>query len=77
MISDVTKRQKNVNSPVFLFGNLTRPIRRDDGVDSRLAGFPANLLYSQVPDPHTNRETAKLLFMMCAYDPAKLLGDKQ
>jgi hypothetical protein len=77
MISDVTKKQKDASSPVIWFGNLPRPIRPDDGVDSRLAGFPANLLYSQIADPETDRETAKFLMMMCAFDPAKLLGDKQ
>ena len=77
MISDDTKRQKGASSPVIWFGNLPRPIRPDVGVDSRLAGFPANLLYSQIADPDTDRETAKLLLMMCAFDPAKLLADKQ
>jgi hypothetical protein len=77
MISDDSKKQKDASSPVFWFGNLPRPIRSGDGVDSRLAGFPVNLLYSQIADPETNRETAKFLFMMCAFDPAKLLGDKQ
>jgi len=67
----------NESSPVFLFGNVPRPIRPDESVDSRLAGFPANLLYSQISDPETDRETAKLLLMMCAFDPAKLLGDKE
>ena len=67
----------NEDSPVFLFGNIPRPIRPDETVDSRLAGFPANLLYSHIADPETDRETAKLLLMMCAFDPAKLLGDKQ
>jgi hypothetical protein len=77
MISDVTKRQKDASSPVFWLGNLPRRIRPDEVVDSRLAGFPVNLLYSQIVDPQTDRETAKLLLMMCAFDPAKLLGDKQ
>jgi hypothetical protein len=77
MISDVTKRQKNASGPATWFGNLPRPIRADDGVDSRLAGFPVNLLYSQIADPETDRETAKFLLMMCAFDPARLLGDKQ
>jgi hypothetical protein len=77
MISDVTKKQKDASSPVIWFGNLPRPIRPDDGVDARLAGFPANLLYSQIADPETDRETAKFLMMMCAFDPARLLGDRQ
>lgn len=67
----------NEGSPVFLFGNIPRPIRPDETVDSRLAGFPANLLYSQITDLETERETARLLLMMCAFDPAKLLGDKE
>jgi hypothetical protein len=45
MISDVTKKQKDASSPVIWFGNLPRPIRPVNGVDSRLAGFPANLLH--------------------------------
>ena len=53
MISDDTKRQKDASSPVFWFGNIPRQIRSDDGVDSRLAGFPVNLLYSQIADPET------------------------
>jgi hypothetical protein len=57
MISDVTKRQKDASSPVIWFGNLPRPIRPDNGVDSRLAGFPANLLYSQVADRETDITT--------------------
>jgi hypothetical protein len=67
----------NEGSPVCLFGNIPRRIRPDEAVDSRLAGFPVNLLYSQIADPETDRETAKLLLMMCAFDPAKLLGDKE
>ena len=77
MISDDTNRQKEASSPLLWFGNLPRQIRPDEAADSRLAGFPANLLYSQIADPETNRETAKLLVLMCAFDPAKLLGDKQ
>ena len=77
MISEDTKNQKDASSPVFWFGNLPRPIRSDEGVDSRLAGFPANLLYSQIADPETDGETAKFLLMMCAFDPARLLGDEQ
>ena len=76
MISEDTKKQKLASGPVW-FGNLPRRIRPDEAVDSRLAGFPANLLYSQIADPGTNSETAKFLLMMCAFDPAKLLGDKQ
>lgn len=77
VISDVTEKQKGASSPAIWFGNLPRPIRPDDGVDSRLAGFPANLLYPQIADPGTDRETAKFLLMMCAFDPAKLLRDNQ
>jgi hypothetical protein len=76
MVSEDTKRQKHASGPVW-FGNLPRRIRPDEAVDSRLAGFPANLLYSQIADPKTDPQTAKLLLMMCALDPAKLLGDKQ
>ena len=76
MISDDTKTRKVASSQV-LFGNLPRRIQADGGVDSRLAGFPANLLYSQIADPETDRETAKFLLMMCAFDPARLLGDEQ
>ena len=77
MISNGTKRQKDASSPVFWVGNLPRRIRPDEAIDSRLAGFPVNLLYSQIADPETDRETAKFLLMMCAFDPAKLLGDQQ
>jgi hypothetical protein len=73
MIPDITKTQKGASSPEFQFGNLPRPMRSGNAVDSRLAGFPANLLYSQIADPETDRETAKLLLMMCAFDPARLL----
>jgi hypothetical protein len=66
----------NEISPV-LFSNLPRRILRDEVIDSRLAGFPVNLLYSQIIDPRLDRETAKRLLMMCAFDPAKLLADKQ
>ena len=76
MISEDTKTRKDSSSPIW-FGNLSRRIQADGGVDSRLAGFPANLLYSQIADPKTDTQTAKLLLMMCAFDPAKLLGDKQ
>jgi hypothetical protein len=77
MISDDTNRQEEASSPLFWFGNLPRRIRSDETADSRLAGFPVNLLYSQIVDRETDKETAKFLLMMCAFDPAKLLGDKQ
>ncbi len=77
MISENTKRQKDASSPVCWLGNLPRRIRSDEGADSRLAGFPANLLYSQIADPETDTTTAKFLLMMCAFDPARLLGDEQ
>ena len=76
MISEDTKKQKHATGPVW-FGNLPRRIRPHEAVDSRLAGFPANLLYSQIADADTNSKSAKFLLMMCAFDPAKLLGDKQ
>jgi len=76
MISDDTKTRKDASSPI-LFGYLPRRIQADGGVDSRLAGFPTNLLYSQIADQETDRESAKFLLMMCAFDPAKLLADKQ
>jgi hypothetical protein len=75
MVSEDTKNQKDASSPVFWFGNLPPRIRSDEGVDSRLAGFPANLLYSQIADSEMDREKAKLLLMTCAFDPAKLLAD--
>ena len=49
MISDDTKTRKDASGPI-LFGNLPRRIRSDEGVEARLAGFPANLLYSQIAD---------------------------
>jgi hypothetical protein len=76
MISEDTKKQKHASGPVW-FSNLPPRIQPGGAADSRLAGFPANLLYSQIADPKTDTQTAKLLLMMCAFDPAKLLGDKQ
>ena len=77
MISNDTNEQKDASSPVRWLGNLPRRIRPDEGVDPRLAGFPANLLYSQIVDRETDTENAKFLLMMCAFDPARLLGDEQ
>jgi hypothetical protein len=56
MISNDTKRRKDASGPATWFGNLPRPIRTEDGVDSRLAGFPANLLYSQIAHPKTDSQ---------------------
>lgn len=44
------------------------------GANSGLAGFPANLLYSQIADPRADTQTAKLLRML--FDPAELVGDQ-
>lgn len=77
MIPNDTKTQKEASSPARWFGNLPRRIRPEEGVDPRLAGFPANLLYSQIADPEADTETAKLLLMMCAFDSPRLLGDKK
>lgn len=77
MIPDNTERQKGASNPVSSFGNVPRRIRPGESVDPRLVGFPVNLLYSQIADPETDIETAKFLLMMCAFDQAKLLGDKQ
>jgi hypothetical protein len=77
MLSNDTTEQQDASGPVRLFGNLPRRIRPNEGADSRLAGFPANLLYSRIADPETDKGTAKFLLMMCAFDPARLLGDEQ
>jgi hypothetical protein len=77
MISNNTNEQKDASSPVRWFGNLPRRILPDEGVDPRLAGFPANLLYSQIIDPKTDPETSKFLLMICAFDPTRLLSDEQ
>jgi len=39
--------------------------------------FHVSLLYSQIADPGLDKETAKFLLVMCAFDSAKLLADKQ
>ena len=65
MISEDTKNQKVASRPVFWFGNLPCSIRSDEEVDSRLAGFPANLLYSQIADPEMDTKTAKFLLTVC------------
>jgi hypothetical protein len=77
MISDNTNKQKYATNAVVSFGNIPHQIRSDHGVDSRLAGFPVSLLYSQIADPELDKETAKFLLMMCAFDSARLLADKQ
>jgi hypothetical protein len=58
-------------------GNIPRQFRPDDSHDFRLVGFPVNLLYSEIADRTTDKETANLLLMMCAFDPVKLLNDEQ
>ena len=72
-----TQRQKDPSNSVCWFGNLPRRILPDEGLDPRLASFPPNLLYSQIADPETDGETAKILLMMCAFNPAKLFADEQ
>ena len=77
MTSEGAKKEKRASSPVVSYGNLPRQITCDNGVDCRLADFPVNLLYSQLADPETDAVTAKFLLMMCAFDPARLLADKE
>ena len=77
MISDNANEQKDASNPVVSFGNIPRQIRSDGGPYSQLAGFPVNLLYSQIANPEIDKETAKFLLMMCAFDSAKFLADKQ
>lgn len=77
MISHDTHRQRDAGSPASLLGNVPERFQPDDVANSQLAGFPVNLLYSQIADPKTDMETAKFLLMMCAFDPATLLGDKR
>jgi len=77
MSSEDAKKEKCESRPVVSYGNIPRQITCNNGVDFRLAGFPANLLYSQLADPETDAVTAKFLLMMCAFDPAGLLADKE
>ncbi len=56
-----SEKQKGRSSAVCWFGNLPRRILPEEGLDPRLAGFPANLLYSQIADLEINGETAKFL----------------
>ena len=72
-----TQTQKGRISQRCWFGNPPRRIQPDESVDPRLAGFPANLLYARIADPEIDGKTAKFLLMMCAFDPARLLGDEQ
>jgi hypothetical protein len=73
MISEDTKKQKHASGPVW-FSNLPPRIQPGGAADSRLAGVPANLFYSQIADPATDTQTARLLSML--FDPAKLVGDE-
>ena len=59
MITNDTKKQGDTGSPAFLLGNLPKRFQPDDGVDSRLVGFPVNLLYSQIADPKEFLGTAR------------------
>ena len=77
MISDDTNNQKDARKAVVSFGNVPRQIRGEDGGVSRLAGFPVSLLYSQIADPERDKQTANFLLMMCTFDSAKLLADRQ
>ena len=36
-----------------------------------------DVLYSQIADAETDRKTAEFLLMMCAFDPAMLIADKE
>ena len=73
MISEDTKKQQHASGPVW-FSNLQPRIQPGGAADSRLAGFPANLFYSQIAVPATDTQTARLLPML--FDPAKLVGDE-
>ena len=77
MISDDTNEQKDPSNAGISFGNIPHQIRSGDGGDSRLADFPVSVLFSQIADPEIDKETANFLLMMCAFDSAKLLADKQ
>jgi hypothetical protein len=77
MISDNSNEQNDPSNAVISFGNVPHQIQGDDGGGSQLAGFPVNLLYSQIANPEIDKETAKFLLMMCAFDSAKFLADKQ
>lgn len=77
MTLDNTSKQKNASNAVISFGNVLHQIRSDYGNGSPLAGFPVSLLYSQIADPELGKETVRFLLMMCAFDSARLLADKQ
>jgi hypothetical protein len=55
MTPDDTKKQKDASGAVVSFGNIPHQIRSDDGGDSRLAGFPVSLLYSQTADTELHK----------------------
>jgi hypothetical protein len=77
MTSEDAEREKRKSSPVVSYGNIPGQIKCEEGIDCRLVGFPTNLLYSQLADRETDAVTAKFLFMMCAFDPTRLLADKE